>query len=78
MASDKSCKSCKYSRAHGSTWNGWCLLRKIKVHSEIAPYAFCHHWTQQEPSLPILDNINLRTDHQLDFARELVTNKSKA
>ena len=44
------------------------------MHPEIAPIAFCHHWTQRKPSLPILDEMNFESsiDRQLEFGRELV------
>ena len=75
MPLQKSCKSCKYSKALESGSNGWCILRKIKVHSDIATYAFCHHWCQKEPSLPLLDQPNFKRDQQLDFGRELVSSR---
>ena len=71
MPSEQSCKSCKYSKALGETVNVWCIVRKLKVHSEISSYVFCHHWCQQEPLLPALDTTKVKTDQQLDFAREL-------
>ena len=76
MSFEKSCKSCKYSKALGGTSNVWCLVRKIKVHSDISSNVFCHHWCQQEPLLPVLDKGKLITAQQLDFARELAANES--
>ncbi len=73
MSSKECCKSCKYSRALEISSNGWCLLRKIKLHSEIASIAFCHHWGQQDSSLSALDANTLISDTQLDFGKELVT-----
>ena len=76
MPSEKSCKSCKYSKFLGETVNVWCTLRKIKVHSEISSYFFCHHWSQKEPLLPVLDQRKASIHQQLDFARELAANES--
>ncbi len=56
--------------------NGWCVLRKIKIHADIAQYAFCHHWGHQEPSLPLLNNTSLTKDKQLNFDRELANIQS--
>ena len=72
MLSEQSCKSCKYSKALGATVNVWCIVRKLKVHSEISSYVFCHHWSHQEPFLPVLEKI--KTEQQLDFAREMAAN----
>ena len=52
---------------------GWCTLRKIKLHSDFAAFAFCHHWTHREPLLPIVEEKNLGSE-QLDFARDLSIN----
>ena len=51
----------------------WCRLRKIRVHAEIAPFAFCHHWTKKSPILPNLEEkgSELCMDTQLELGREL-------
>ena len=54
--------------------NGWCLLRKIKLHPEVATFAYCHHWVHKEPSLPIVDQNNLSSEKQLDFDGDLIIN----
>ena len=66
------CKSCQYSMASKSSLYSWCILRKIKVDSEISPYAFCHHWNQKESFDEALSTNNLTSQKQLDFDRELV------
>ena len=68
------CKSCKYSKGLQSASTGWCLLRKIRLNSKIAAFAYCHHWTHSEPSLPLVNGKNLISDTQLDFERDLVVN----
>ncbi len=74
MQSIECCKSCKYSSGLKSSTAGWCLLRKIKLNSEIAGFAYCHHWVHKELSLPLTNENNLMSDTQLDFGRDLVTN----
>ena len=76
MSFHKTCLSCKYNRdttikASSTTW---CLLRKIKLHSDLLGYASCHHWTEQEHSLQAIDVQRNIAEQQLDFARELVIN----
>ena len=68
------CKSCKYSSGLQSSPADWCLLRKIRLDSQIASFAYCHHWTHSEPSLPLVNRNNLISDTQLDFERDLVVN----
>ena len=40
----------------------------------MACFAYCHHWTHSEPSLPLVNRKNLISDTQLDFERDLVVN----
>ncbi|MCP4974375.1 MAG: hypothetical protein GY914_12030 [Prochlorococcus sp.] len=53
---------------------GWCRLRSISVHPELAQFAVCHHWTHQAPRLPRLDENSTRPpmDRQLELGRSLV------
>ena len=76
MPLSKSCLSCKYNHdlAVKSSNITWCLLRKIRLDSQIASFAYCHHWTHSEPSLPLVKENNLISDTQLDFERDLVVN----
>ncbi|CAK24882.1 hypothetical protein [Synechococcus sp. CS-197] len=49
---------------------GWCRLRHLPVHAELARLVWCHHWTAQQPSLPELkpgDAHRPRGDRQLDL-----------
>ena len=68
------CKSCKYSRGVQSSPTVWCLLRKIRLNSKIAAFAYCHHWTHTEPSVTLANGNNLISDTQLDFERDLLVN----
>ncbi len=59
----------------GSSSSSWCLLRKIKFHSDLVSHAFCHHWSQQESFLGEMDGNAFMSEQQLDFARDLVINE---
>ena len=76
MTFQECCKTCKHCISKQTASYGWCQLRKIKVHPDIAQYIFCHHWSQQEPSLPKLEESNLFRDKQLDFGRTFVSQDS--
>ncbi len=71
MAFSECCKNCKHCISGRSASYGWCLLRKIKVHPDIAQFAFCHHWVKRAPSLPIIEETHVYVDKQLDFGKSL-------
>ena len=33
---------------------GWCQLRQLQIHPELATELWCHHWTARPPRLPVL------------------------
>jgi hypothetical protein len=33
---------------------GWCQLRQLQIHPELAAELWCHHWTARPPRLPVL------------------------
>ncbi|UPH89418.1 MULTISPECIES: hypothetical protein [Synechococcaceae] len=33
---------------------GWCRLRKLPIHPELAGELWCHHWTARPPRLPVV------------------------
>ena len=79
MSTKESCKTCQLCLACQGSAGYWCRLREIKVHSDIAPFAFCHHWTKREPTLP---NLEARTnevfkERQLELSRTLTTIETK-
>ncbi|WP_320663604.1 metal-binding protein [Prochlorococcus sp. MIT 1223] len=76
MINKESCRSCAHCTSAQISKEFWCRLRKIKVHSEIATVAFCHHWTKSVPSLPVLNKSDVSLDKQLDFARTLSSTES--
>ena len=73
MSLKKTCSSCKYNCSMGfkASSFGWCLLRKIKVSTVFAKYAFCHHWSDQSNVLSTIKAKTIISEQQLDFAREL-------
>ena len=74
MSTKTCCKTCQHCCLGQATSDGWCRLRRIRVHSDIAVFALCHHWTKRAPSLPTFDDKNIDdvSDQQLEFDRDLV------
>ncbi|WP_156777527.1 hypothetical protein [Synechococcus sp. RS9916] len=56
--SEACCQSCQHCTASTSGASGplvgWCRLRRLPVHAELARVAWCHHWTPRAPALPEL------------------------
>ncbi len=73
MAIKKCCRTCGHCISSQGGTASWCRLRKIKVHTEIVRFVFCHHWVQLSPSLPIVELKDSALDKQLDFGRVLST-----
>jgi len=38
---------------------GWCQLRQLQIHPELATELWCHHWTARPPRLPVLAGVFL-------------------
>ncbi|KZR68865.1 hypothetical protein PMIT1313_02490 [Prochlorococcus marinus str. MIT 1313] len=74
MSTRASCKTCEHCGTSQLAAAGWCRLRQISVHPELAHVALCHHWTEQAPSLPLLKEKVTETqmDRQLELGRTLV------
>ncbi len=74
MPAKKCCITCRHCVLSQEVSGGWCRLRQIGVHSELAPIAFCHHWTKSSPSLPRIDDAatDVLVDRQLDLGRAVV------
>jgi len=65
-----SCQSCVHCTPPAPTGSGWCRLRRLSVHAELANQVFCHHWTSRPPSLPefnLQEPLLIPLDRQLDF-----------
>jgi len=37
---------------------GWCQLRQLPIHPELASELWCHHWTARPPRLPVMAPCN--------------------
>ena len=64
------CQSCVHCTPPAATGSGWCRLRRLSVHAELANQVFCHHWTCRPPSLPeinLQEPLLIPLDRQLDF-----------
>ncbi len=73
MAHKECCRTCAHCSAVTSGAYLWCRLRKLNVHSEMATFVFCHHWSRSAPSLPELNRTESKKDKQLDFGRVLTS-----
>ena len=65
-----SCQSCVHCTPPAATGSGWCRLRRLSVHAELANQVFCRHWTSRPPSLPefnLQEPLLIPLDRQLDF-----------
>ncbi len=76
MPMKKSCKTCQHCGLGEKESKAWCALRRIHLHSDIALFALCHHWTKREPSLPKIESVTSESypELQLEFNRSLVVN----
>ncbi len=69
-----SCRTCAHCTLSAATGSGWCRLRRLPVHAELAGQVFCHHWTGRSPSLPDLnlqDAVLFPLDRQLDLCESM-------
>ncbi|TCD59005.1 hypothetical protein CWE17_03855 [Synechococcus sp. BS56D] len=69
---DVCCHTCLHCTAGASAAadGGWCRLRRLPVHADLARVAWCHHWTARPPSLPRLvamEQAVVRSDVQLEL-----------
>ena len=70
MTAKRCCRSCKQFVSSKDKELSLCRLRKIKIHSEIATFALCHHWMRKDSNLDVIKEKYV--DKQLDFAKVLV------
>ncbi|MDB4677627.1 hypothetical protein OAE71_00520 [Synechococcus sp. AH-551-A21] len=71
-----SCQTCVHCTPPAATGSGWCRLRRLSVHAELANQVFCHHWTCRPPALPELnlqEPLLIPLDRQLDFCDSMQT-----
>lgn len=53
MGNRPCCRSCRHCLAPNGTGLGWCQLRQLAIHPELAGELSCHHWTARQPRLPV-------------------------
>jgi hypothetical protein len=46
------CRSCRHCTPPGAAEAGWCQLRQLPIHPDLASDLWCHHWTARPPRLP--------------------------
>ena len=71
MSSNEFCSSCRHLVDSQMSSDPWCRIRRISVDEDLAKYAFCHHWTPRNPSLP---EIKTGDDNGIDRQLELGKN----
>jgi len=54
MGNRSSCRSCRHCTPPAGAEAGWCQLRRLPIHPELASELWCHHWTPRPPRLPQL------------------------
>ncbi len=60
-----SCRSCSHCAIPQGTGAGWCRLRQLAIHGELAGELWCHHWTARTPQLPAgMGSGGASADHQ--------------
>ena len=52
MGNRPSCRSCRHCIPPRGEELGWCQLRQLPIHGELAQELWCHHWTARAPRLP--------------------------
>jgi len=56
MGNHACCRSCRHCTPPSGVQMGWCQLRKLPIHPELAGELWCHHWTGRPPRLPLGDD----------------------
>lgn len=54
MGNRSCCRSCRHCTPPSGVELGWCQLRKLPIHPELASELWCHHWTARPPRLPVM------------------------
>ncbi len=54
MAHQLSCRGCRHCQPPQAGAMGWCRLRQLAIHPELAGELWCPHWTARAPRLPTL------------------------
>jgi hypothetical protein len=53
MAQRPCCRSCRHCAPPSGIELGWCQLRQLAIHPELANDLWCHHWMARPPRLPV-------------------------
>lgn len=76
MGNRPCCRSCRHCAPPTGVEMGWCQLRKLPIHPELASELWCHHWMARPPRLPVMgDSPCVEPEvrnHQLALAELLV------
>jgi hypothetical protein len=70
MGNRACCRSCRHCTPPSGVQMGWCQLRQLPIHGELAGDLWCHHWTARPPRLPVMGDAgkplhSQRSDRQL-------------
>ncbi len=73
MGTRACCRSCRHCTPPSGVEMGWCHLRHLPIHGELASELWCHHWTARPPRLPVMGDGGTelepqRSDRQLALA----------
>ena len=76
MGTRACCRSCRHCTPPSGVEMGWCQLRQLPIHGELASELWCHHWTARPPRLPVMGDGGTelepqRSDRQLALAEVL-------
>ena len=52
MALQPNCRGCRHCQPPVDAALGWCRLRQLPIHPDLASDLWCHHWTARAPRLP--------------------------
>ena len=51
MGQRPSCRGCRHCSPPVDGKPGWCQLRQLAIHPDLAAELWCHHWTARPPRL---------------------------
>lgn len=66
MGARPCCRSCRHCSPPTGVEMGWCRLRKLPIHQELAAELWCHHWTARPPRLPVMGDTSALEPRQGD------------
>ena len=55
MGNRACCRSCRHCVPPSGQEPGWCQMRRLSIHPDLAAELWCHHWTARPPRLPQLN-----------------------